>query len=127
MSIISERKPVPVNIGSLTVYCDEFKVSGDTLIREQATVTGSTVLTNDCRFSTKITISGRYYDENFLLGIVIPTDSLSGSDTTYNIEYRGVIFGNCRVKSYTVEDKGLDYIYMTLVLIGGEYARNGGS
>ena len=81
MSAISTREAVPVDVGMITLYCESFKASAVTALYEQPTVTGTTVLTNKCRKSTKLTLSGRVYDENSPLSTVTYINNITGNCT----------------------------------------------
>ena len=123
MSAISTREAVPVDVGMITLYCESFKASTVTALYEQPTVTGTTVLTNKCRKSTKLTLSGRVYDENSPLSTVTYINNITGKSTMH-ISYRGIRFDNCMVQSYSAEDRGDDVIYLTLTLTTNSDAEN---
>lgn len=114
---ISHRTPEPVTIGTHTLYCDEFRASAALIYTEQSTVSGDTVITNICRRATRITFSGRCCDPDTPLQFLADMDSVSTASDTYSISYRGALFSDCRVQSFSAEDKGGDFFYVSVTLL----------
>lgn len=114
------REAVPVTLGSLTIYCEEFRVTDSTAWFEQPTVSGDTAITNCCRHAKKITLTGRVAEEDTPLGFIIAADSAAGTSNVYSFIYRGAVFSGCRVASFTAEDKGGPFFYVSVTLISSE-------
>jgi hypothetical protein len=123
MSEISKREAVPVAIGMITLYCESFKASAVTALYEQPTVTGTPIQTNKCKKATKLTLSGRVYDADSPLSVVTYINNITGKGTMF-ISYRGIRFSRCMMQSYTAEDKGDDFIYLTVTLTTNSKAEN---
>lgn len=115
MSEICSREAVPVAIGQLTLYCESFRASANTVLYEQPTVIGGTVITNSCAKATKLTLAGRIYCGNGDLAVLTEINNMNGS-SGYTVEYRGVSFPDCTVVGYSAEDRGDDMLYVTLTL-----------
>ena len=43
-------------------------------------------------------------------------DSMLRDGTVFDVSYRGMVMKNCRVQSYTVSDKGLNELAVSVVL-----------
>lgn len=123
MSEISKREAVPVAIGMITLYCESFKASAVTALYEQPTVIGTPIQTNKCKKATKLTLSGRVYDADSPLSVVTYINNITGKGTMF-ISYRGIRFSRCMMQSYTAEDKGDDFIYLTVTLTTNSEAEN---
>ena len=115
MSEICSREAVPVSVGQLTLYCESFKAAANTVLYEQPTVIGGTVITNSCAKATKLTLAGRIYCGNGDLAVLTEINNMNGS-SGYTVEYRGVSFSDCVVIGYSAEDRGDDMLYVTLTL-----------
>lgn len=115
MSEICSREAVPVSVGQLTLYCESFRAAADTVLCEQPTVIGGTVITNSCAKATKLTLAGRIYCGDGDLAVLTEINNMNGS-SGYTVVYRGVSFSDCTVKGYTAEDRGDDMLYVTLTL-----------
>lgn len=115
MSEICSREAVPVSVGQLTLYCESFRAAADTVLYEQPTVIGGTVITNSCAKATKLTLAGRIYCGDGDLAVLTEINNMNGS-SGYTVVYRGVSFSDCTVKGYTAEDRGDDMLYVTLTL-----------
>jgi hypothetical protein len=115
MSEICRREAVPVVIGSLTLYCESFRAAGSTVLYEQPTVTGATVVTNKYVRATKLVLTGRIYAGDGALPVLTALNNMNGTPDT-DIVYRGVTFPDCTVQGFTAEDRGDDMLYVTVTL-----------
>lgn len=115
MTKIKTRKPPCVDFGVFKIYCDSFKAAARTSLTETPTVSSSPIMTNKCRHSTHLFITGRVFNEEkpmFLAGIVNNMHGTSG----ITIKYRDLQFSSCTICGYTAEDRGEDFIYVTIEL-----------
>lgn len=87
---------------------------------EKANLTGSTVVTGKCPQSKKITFIGRVYSDSDPFFIARTLGTLNGI-RTYEVYYRGMIFHSCEIYDYKIEDKGDDFVYVTLTLATAGY------
>lgn len=117
---LSHRTAEAVTIGDLTLYCDEFRASAAVVYSEQPTVSGDTVITNCCRRATRITFSGKCYDPEAPLSFLAGINDISTASDTYTIHYRGEVFSDCRVQSFSADDKGGDFFFVSITLITSE-------
>jgi hypothetical protein len=115
MSTISSREAVPVAIGQLTLYCESFRAAASTVLYEQPTVVGGTVITNKCIKATRLTLAGRVYCGAGDIPVLTVLNNMNGA-SGLTVVYRGVRFADCTVQGCTVEDKGDDMLYVTLIL-----------
>lgn len=123
---VSAKEAYPVRVGALLMYCEHFKASGTRVFSEKATVSGDTFFSNVNKKALRITLEGRIYDEYVPLRMLLYTDALMNADTPCTIEYRGMTFTNCRVQSFSAEDKGEDYIYASITLVTVECSQQSG-
>ena len=121
MSEICSREAVPVAIGQLTLYCESFRAAASTVLYEQPTVIGGTVITNKCAKAVRLTLSGRIYCGAGNIPALTAINNLNGT-SALTVTYRGVTFSDCTVTGYTVEDKGDDMLYVSLTLASAEPA-----
>lgn len=115
-TIITSRRAVPVDIGTLKLYCEEMSISGKRVIAEASTVSGSDTVTNTSPRCDVITLKGRTFDEEKPLHAAALLDSLLRSSTLLTVQYRGLIFGSSRILSFTVSDSGRDFVEVTVTL-----------
>ena len=115
-TLINNRRAVPMNIGSLRLYCEEMSLTGKRVIAETSTVSGSDVVTNTSPRCASVTIKGHIFDEEVPLSAGAALDSLLRSTQTLTVYYRGLIFGNCRVLSFNISDSGREYLDVTITL-----------
>ena len=115
MSEICSREAVPVAIGQLTLYCESFRAAASTVLYEQPTVTGATIVTNKCAKASRLTLSGRIYCGDGALSVLTAINNMNGTGGL-TVDYRGVRFAGCTVQGYTAEDKGGDMLYVTITL-----------
>lgn len=123
MSIItklSSREAIPVSIGELTLWCEEFKASAVKSFSEEATVSGDTVITNSCSHSLKLIFSGRICSEESPVSFVQSVNNMLRTQESFNVEYRGLAFSQCRIQSFSAEDRGEDFINASLTLVTAE-------
>lgn len=114
------REAEEVVIGSLTMYCEGFKASGTIVWSEQTTVSGDAVFTNRSRRALRLTFTGRCYEPEQPLLFMAEADGIRAVTGTYTIHYRGAVFTDCHIQSYTAEDKGDGIILTTVTLLTTE-------
>lgn len=117
ITTITTREPVPVTIGSLTLWCENFKASAVRSFAEEPFVSGGAAVTNTCPKAMKLTFAGRMYSGDATLDFVKTAYDMLRSGESYNIIYRGLAFGRCRVQSFNAEDKGEDFICAVITFI----------
>ncbi len=117
VTTITNREPVPVTIGSLTLWCENFKASAVRSFTEEPFVSGGAAVTNTCPKAMKLTFAGRIYSDDAPLDFVKAASGMLRSSESYNIVYRGLVFGRCRVQSFNAEDNGEDFICAVITLI----------
>ncbi len=115
-TILNQRKAIPVNIGDMQLYCEEFSASASRTVSEAATVTGDAALTGTFPRSAKLTMKGRAFDEDAPLSFLLMLNDMLRSPQTLTVEYRGLFFGDCRVLSYSVGDSGENYTDISVTL-----------
>lgn len=123
MSTICSREAVPVTIGQLTLYCESFRAAASTVLYEQPTVVGGTVIANRCVKATRLTLAGRVYCGTGDIPVLTELNNMNGA-SGLTVIYRGVRFADCTVQSCTAEDKGDDMLYVTLTLAAAAQAEN---
>ncbi len=117
MSIINIHESVPVKIGDIVLYCEKFKASGVKNYSEQNTVSGDVTITNYGKKAVRLTFSGRICDENNPLCFLVYVNNLMENTGTFSIEYKNVIFGECRIQSFVTDDNNDDFISATVTVI----------
>ena len=117
---LNERKPAAVVIGGTTLFCDSFKASAVRSITEESTADGDTVITNNASRSTRLTFTGRISAEGAPENAVYSFNALVNSAAPFNVEHMGLVFADCRMLSYSFDDKGGDWADVTVVLITAE-------
>ena len=117
MKQISERVPEIITIGGNSFYCDRMKASGVMNVTEQATVSGSTTITNYCRRSSKITLCLRYYSESTPIKPLAVFHDMLGTQSLFVFTYKGYNFTSCIIQSFTAEEKEEGWIAAELTLI----------
>ncbi|WP_024861428.1 hypothetical protein [Ruminococcus flavefaciens] len=120
VTAINERKPAAVVIGGVTFFCESFKASAVRSITEESTTDGGTVVTNNASRSTRLTFSGRVSTEGASEDAVYSFNGLVNSSAPFNVEHMGLVFADCRMLSYTFDDKGDDWADATVVLMTAE-------
>lgn len=120
VTTITNRESIPVDIGSLTVWCESFKASAVRSFTEEPLVSGGETITNTCPRAMKLTFTGRVCSKGAPLDFVKMASDLIRSDQSYTVAYRGLVFSGCRVQSFNAEDKGEDFIYAVISLITAE-------
>lgn len=115
MNEISLREAIPVTIGYMELYCESFKATAVTDLSEQPTVSGDNLITNRSKKSTRLVFKGRVYNENQPLRFLVIANTMS-NPSGYTIEYRGMVFKNCVIYGFTVEDKGDDFVYVSVTV-----------
>lgn len=120
VTAISERKPAAVVIGGVTLYCESFRASAVRSIAEESTADGGTVLTNNAFRSTRLTFSGRVSIDGAPENAVLSFNALVSSASPFNVEHMGLVFADCRMLSYSFDDRGGDWADVTVVLLTAE-------
>lgn len=112
---ISTRHSIMVNVASIQMYCEHFTISMDNQLYEKTNLIGHSVITGKCQKSKRITYVGRVYRNNDPFYIARTIANLR-SDYTFSTNYRGMIFHNCIIKDFKMEDKGEDFVYLSLTV-----------
>lgn len=115
MNELCRREAIPVTIGYMELYCESFKASAVSDLAEQPTVSGGNVITNRSKKSTRLVFKGRVYNETVPLQFLFIANTMN-NPSGYTIEYRGMIFKNCIIYGFTVEDKGDDFVYVSVTV-----------
>ena len=115
---ITKREAVPVDIGSMTLWCEEFKAAAVRTFAEEPLAAGGGTITNSCPKAMKLTFSGRIFGGP--LEFVKTASDMLRDDTTCSVKYRGLVFSGCHVQSFSSEDKGEDFIHAAITLISAE-------
>lgn len=126
---ICKRRSEKVTIGAIQMYCEHFIMTGHTQLYEKSNMGGNGVITGRCPKSKKITFIGRVYHKNDPFTASRLIASLNGL-RTYVTTYRSMLFYNCDIHDFKIEDKGEDFIYLTLTLatpLHVDYYANGGT
>lgn len=113
MTEVKVRKPYPVKIGSLTLYCENMRFSTETSIYHSISVTGYPLMTKKERHAIKLTFTGRVYNKSLPMHLA---GSAANSTNREGVEiiYRDLRFPNCTVTGFSAEDCGEDYITLTV-------------
>lgn len=119
MNELSEREAILVNIGYMQLYCENFKVSAISELSEQPTVSGATLITNKCKKATRIVLKGRIYNKEQPISFATIANTMN-SISGYTIQYRGLQFKDCIIYGFTIEDKGDDFVYVSVTLATSE-------
>lgn len=120
VTAINERKPAAVVIGGVTLFCESFRASAVRIITEESTADGKTVLTNNASRSTRLTFSGRVSIDGSPEDAVLSFNALVNSASSFNVEHMGLVFADCRMLSYSFDDRGRDWADVTVVLLTAE-------
>lgn len=125
MNIISPQESVPVQIGSFTIYCEKFKVTRIKNFSEQNTVSGKEIITNSGKKAIRIVFSGRISGDN-QLNFIVDSNTLICSSEKFSVEYKNIVFGQCQVQSFVVDDQNNNFISATITLISSEVSLKSG-
>lgn len=117
VTALTKREPVPVKMGALILYCEGFKASGVRAVAEESSVDGAAVITNNAARSTRLTFSGRVCTDGRPMDFVIAANGMIHSAMTFVTEYMGLIFSECRLISYSFEDKGGEAALASVTLL----------
>lgn len=110
---ICKRHSIMVNIAMIQMYCEHFIMTAHTQLYEKANLMGNGVITGQCPKATKLTYIGRVYNENDPFNVARTLASFHGIKS-FDTHYRGMIFRNCVLEDFKVEDKGDDFVYLTI-------------
>lgn len=116
-AVISSKSPYPVRIGALLLYCEKFSAEGSRSFSEKATVSGGTFFSNTNKKALRITLEGRVYDDVIPMRPLLYADNMMTSIVSFNIEYRGASFTDCYIQSFSVSDKGEDFVHASITLV----------
>lgn len=119
MNEISVCEAVPVKIGYMDLYCENFKATAMAEITGQPTVSGLFQVTNNHRKLTKLTFKGRIYNENQSLLFMMMINGMTIA-TGYTIDYKGLRFSNCMIHSLIVEDNCGDFVNVSITVVTPE-------
>ena len=112
--VITRREPVPVQIGTVTLFCESFRAEGSAVVYEQASVSGETVVTNRYKRSSVLTFTGRVCGS--AAEVIAALDGLAGSGSTIALSYRDLDFTGCTLRSYSAAEDG-DIVSLTVTFI----------
>ena len=116
MAELQKREPVQVTIGSLKMYCDSVKFSGETAVYERPSITGVPLFMNKCCKMTHISFTGRVYEPLRPLHTAGLANNLNGVGD-YDIIYRDLKFRSCMITGFSAEDTGEEYINLTVHVV----------
>ncbi len=114
---LTSREAVPVTIGLITLYCENFKASAARRLTEESTVAGEGVITNDSNRAMEMTFSGRVYDEQEPLRYLLYAYNMLRSGMTASLNYRGLSFSACHMKAFNIEDIGEEYYNISITVM----------
>jgi len=117
MSIVAKSESVPVTISTYTLYCESFRAEGNTNWSEKSTVSGGDIISNTAKRAMSLKLSGRICDVLQPVGFIVSINTLMSTGSAVNIEYRGVIFSNCRIVGFTADDSDTDCLEVSVSLI----------
>ncbi len=116
VTVLNSRQAEEVSLGQLTLWCEEFTVTAVRVLSETSTVSGDNTVTNTYPRYARITLKGRAFCEDVPMYHAMELDSMLRDGTVFDVSYRGMVMKNCRVQSYTVSDKGLNELAVSVVL-----------
>lgn len=122
----SMRDGIPVTVGTLTIWTEEFKASAVKMINEETMIDGSEAVTNASPRSLKIVLKGRVVNERQSLAFILTANEQLRSADQFDVTYRGITFSNCYIQAFTAEDTSDEYIRVSLTLITASNVSNGG-
>lgn len=108
---------IPVTIGELTIWTEEFKASAVKMIKEETMIDGSEAVTNASPRALKIVFKGRVVNEKKSLAFILNANEQLRSAEQFDVTYRGLTFNNCYIQAFTFEDTSEEYIRVSLTLI----------
>lgn len=107
--------PVQINIGSFSLFADYIKITGSSVISEQANISGGISVTNRSVKNTSVTLSGRLAGDSDFLGFIIYAENILKNKTSVSFEYKEILFNPCVLKSYSAENKDLGITEIKLI------------
>lgn len=117
---ICKRHSIMVNVASVQIYCEHFTIEAHAQIYEKPNMSGRGRITGKNPRSTKITYVGRVYRDNDPFYIARTLAAFNCADT-FKTHYRGMIFNNCVISDFKIEDKGDDFIYLSLTVATSDF------
>lgn len=100
--------PVKINIGDYCFFADYIKISGSSILNEQATVSGTTAITNTTVKNTLVTLKGRLASDADFTSFVLYAENLFRNKISVDFTYKNINFSLCILKSYSSENKDDD-------------------
>lgn len=117
ITALIKREPAAVKIGKLTIYCEGFKASAARAVAEESSADGAAVITNNASRSTRLVFSGRVCTEDEPMSFVLAVNDMIRSGEPFTAEYMGLRFFECRLLSYSYEDKGGEAALASVTLL----------
>ncbi len=99
------------------MYCEHFKAEGSRNYAEKSTVSGDTFCSNNNCRALKLTFEGRIYDEYLPMRVLLYTNAFMRVAGKSSVVYRGTVFPECSVQSFTVDDVGEDFLKASITLV----------
>ncbi len=109
-----------VNVASIQMYCEHFIIEAQTQIYEKPNLMGRGKITGKCPKGARITYIGRVYRQSDPFYFARTLANLRSSEP-FITHYRGLVFKNCIVSDFKIEDKGDDFIYLKLTVATADY------
>ena len=116
MSDIIHREPETISIGTFTFYCEKFRAVCTRYRSEKTTVSGDEVITNSGKRALKLTFYGRMSGDDQPTDLIYEMDALMKSGTAFSVDYKDVVFTDCRVLDFSTEDSGTGIIDASFTL-----------
>lgn len=113
MTVLKKREAVPVEIGPFKMYCESMKFKAETTVYERPTITGAATMTNKCTKMTRVSFTGRIYNESRPMFSAGFANNINGL-VNYDIIYRDLKFRSCIITGFSAEDSGENYITLTV-------------
>lgn len=110
---LSNKKPFPVKIGAITLYCEKMTLDTKTDIMTCPSITGFAYYTNKARKPTYLSFTGRLYNKKQPLLYVGIANNINGSEM-YEIKYKNLKFTSCIITGIHAVDSDEDYIDLTI-------------
>ncbi|MDE5946632.1 MAG: hypothetical protein K2G63_04925 [Oscillospiraceae bacterium] len=108
--------PIKINIGDYYFFADSVKISGNSILNEQATVSGSTVITNSTIKNTLVTLKGSLASDSDFTSFVLYAENIFRNKISVDFTYKNIAFNLCTLKSYSSENKNDDINIINIML-----------
>lgn len=109
MAALTIRKPEIIMLNSVRMYCESCKMTGATTYHEEATTNDIPYMTHKCKKATRVTFTGRIYEEERPFRSALNIANKNGV-LINEIIYRGMKFEKCVVVGFKIEDNGGSYV-----------------